>query len=114
VKLNHYDTAILDSVWRAFVKVAAEFPDDEGVLTTLQYHGWYSRQCTRLSQRPESPHHEKHITMTPENPGFAAAVRVARRALAERIAARATDKKTPTDTTAAAPVPTSVPPVPGK
>jgi hypothetical protein len=52
--------------------------------------------------------------MTPEHPGFAAAVRVARRALAERIAAAATDRKTPTDTAAAAPVPTGVPPVPGK
>jgi hypothetical protein len=52
--------------------------------------------------------------MTPEHPGFAAAVRVARRALAERIAASATDRKTPVDTTAVAPVPASVPPVPGK
>jgi hypothetical protein len=58
--------------------------------------------------------HEKHMAMTPENPGFAAAVRVARRALAERIAARAADRKTPMDTNAVAPVPTGVPPVPGK
>ncbi len=54
------------------------------------------------------------MTMTPEHPGFAAAVRVARRALAERIAASAAEKKTPTDTAAVAPVPTSAPPVPGK
>ena len=62
----------------------------------------------------ENPHHEKRMTMTPEHPGFAAAVRVARRALAERIAARAADRKTPTDTTAVAPAPTGVPPGPGK
>ena len=61
--------------------------------------------------------------MTPEHPGFAAAVRVARRALAERIAASAaasaTDGKTRTDSVAVAPPPTSpaattVPPLPSK
>jgi hypothetical protein len=55
VKLNNYDTAILDSVWSAFVLVAAEFPNDEGVVITLQYHGWYSRQRPILSQPPEYP-----------------------------------------------------------
>jgi len=42
-------------VWSAFVLVAAEFPDDEGVVITLQYHGWYSRQRPILSQLPEYP-----------------------------------------------------------
>jgi hypothetical protein len=37
------------------VKVAAEFPDDEDVVMTLQYHGWYSRQCNIVSQRGETP-----------------------------------------------------------
>jgi hypothetical protein len=61
VKLNNNDTSILDhtaileSVWSAFVKVAAEFPDDEGVVITLRYQRWYSSQCTVLSRRPESP-----------------------------------------------------------
>jgi hypothetical protein len=49
-----YDTAILDSVWSAFLEVAAGFPNDAGVITTLQSHGWYSRQCTILAQRTES------------------------------------------------------------
>jgi hypothetical protein len=53
--LNGFDTAILDSVWTAFMKVAGEFPDDEGVMLTLQYHGWYLRQCTILSQRTGTP-----------------------------------------------------------
>jgi hypothetical protein len=48
--------------------------------------------------------------MTPEHPGFAAAVRVAKRALAERIAAKAAaDRETSPDATAAAPVRTSAP-----
>ena len=55
------------------------------------------------------PQHEKHTTMTLEHPGFAAAVRVAKRALAERIAAKAVDRRTSPDATVAAPVPTSVP-----
>jgi hypothetical protein len=55
VKLNSSEAAILDSVWSAFVKVAAEFPDHKDVVMTLQYHGWYSRQCNILSQRSESP-----------------------------------------------------------
>jgi hypothetical protein len=55
VQLNNYDNAILDSVWSAFALVAAAFPEDEGVVITLQYHGWYSRQHTILSQRPEYP-----------------------------------------------------------
>ena len=53
--LNGFDTAILDSVWTAFMKVAAEFPDDEGVMLTLQYHACYLRQCTNLSQRTGTP-----------------------------------------------------------
>lgn len=52
--------------------------------------------------------------MTREHPGYAAAVRVAKRALAKRIAASATEKGTSTDTPAVAPLPTAVPPVPGK
>jgi hypothetical protein len=42
--------------------------------------------------------------MTPEHPGFAAAVRVAKRTLAERIAASATNGRTPTDASAVKPV----------
>jgi hypothetical protein len=57
--LKNYDTAILDSVWRTFEKLAAEFPDDKDVVMTLQYHRWYSRQCTILAQRTESPQHKK-------------------------------------------------------
>jgi hypothetical protein len=49
------DTAILESVWRALEDVAAEFPDDEGVVMTLQYHGWYSAQCVIVLRKPESP-----------------------------------------------------------
>jgi len=37
------------------MKVAAEFPDDEGVMLTLQYHACYLRQCTNLSQRTGTP-----------------------------------------------------------
>jgi hypothetical protein len=55
VKLNSSDTAILDSVWSAFVEVAAKFPDHEDVVMTLQYQAWYSRQCNILSQRSETP-----------------------------------------------------------
>ena len=111
--LTNYDPAISDSVWRALENIAAEFPDDESVVMTPQYQGWYSRQCTILSQRRENPT-TGSTTMTPERPGFAAAVRVAKRALAERIAARAADKETPTETTAVTPVPTGTPPAPGK
>jgi len=50
--------------------------------------------------------------MTPEDPGFAAAVRVAKRTLAERIAARATHGQTPVDTTAVAPASPLVEPLP--
>jgi hypothetical protein len=53
--------------------------------------------------------------MTQDSPAFAAAVRVARRALAERIAARTSEERTLTDTSAAtaskAIVPTQLPPV---
>jgi hypothetical protein len=45
------DTAILNSVWSAFVKVAAEFPEDGGVVVTLQHHGWYSRHCIVVAER---------------------------------------------------------------
>jgi hypothetical protein len=37
------------------MKVAGEFPDDEGVMLTLQYHAWYLHQCTILSQRTGTP-----------------------------------------------------------
>jgi hypothetical protein len=37
------------------MKVAGEFPDDGGVMLTLQYHAWYLRQCTNLSQRTGTP-----------------------------------------------------------
>ena len=71
--------------------------------------------CRVVTYKRYRDRHEKQIAMTPENPGFAAAVRVARRALAERIAARAAEKRqTPTDPGAVTPLPTNVPPVPGK
>jgi hypothetical protein len=47
--------------------------------------------------------HENHLAMTPDNPGFAAAVRVARRVLAERIAAKASDERVVSDMSAAVP-----------
>jgi hypothetical protein len=52
--LNDRDTAILDSVWSAFEKIAAEFPGDAAVLMTKQYHGWHSAQRLRLSQCPDA------------------------------------------------------------
>lgn len=54
VELNADDTSILASVWSAFQKVATDFPNDADVIMTLQYHGWYSAQCLRLS-RLEQP-----------------------------------------------------------
>jgi hypothetical protein len=39
----------LESVWSAFERVANELPGDAGVMMTLQYYGWYSDQCPKLS-----------------------------------------------------------------
>ena len=46
------DTAILDSVWSAFERVAAEFPENPGVIMTLQYHRWYTAQRLQHRQPP--------------------------------------------------------------
>ncbi len=51
--VNGYDTEILDSVWRAFERVAVEIPEDKGVKITLEYHGWYTIACLRLPPRPD-------------------------------------------------------------
>lgn len=52
-EVNGYDTAILEPVWRAFVRVAVEFPQDTDVKVTLEYHGWYTGACIRLPPRPD-------------------------------------------------------------
>jgi len=48
--LNDYDTLILESVWSAFLRVAADFPADPAVMITLQYHDWYTSECWKLPQ----------------------------------------------------------------
>jgi hypothetical protein len=52
-EVNGYDTAILESVWRAFERVAVEFPEDMGVKVTLEYHGGYTVACIRFPPRPD-------------------------------------------------------------
>jgi hypothetical protein len=63
--MENLDAEILNSVWSAFVKLAAQFPEDQRVVMTLQYHDWYSRQCNFLAQRPESATTQRNVSLSP-------------------------------------------------